>query len=126
MQNEIADDELDIEPRMFGLARCLIDYHRHSMSVRSQGLVVHAAFDSPEVRELVNVMQWCGDGFHAIDGAQHLLALSTIIRRNGDDIKKLIVQVKQYGATDRLAYEVNFAGAQLESAHTLLRLLDNG
>ena len=125
MHNEI-DDELDIEPHMFGLARCLIDYHRHSMSVRSQGLVTHATFDSPEIRELVNVMQWCGNGFHAIDAAQHVLALSTIIRRNGDDIKKLIAQVKQYGATERLAYEVNFAGAQLEAAYTLLGLLDNG
>lgn len=116
----------NLEPELFDLAKCLIHYHRHALDVRSQGLVENATFDPPEVRELMNFLLWCGNGFNIIDKNEQILSLSLIIRESAKRVRKLIEEVRQYGATEQLAYEVNYINAQIASADVLLGLLSDG
>jgi len=116
----------NLEPELFDLAKCLVQYHRHALGVRSQGLADNAAFDPPEVRELMNFLLWCGDGFNIIDKNEQILSLSLIIRESAENVRKIIEEVRKFGATEHLAYEVNYANAQLAAADVLIGLLSDG
>ena len=69
---------------------------------------------------------WCGNGFNVIDRNEHILGLVDIIRRNNTNIQELISEVRMYGATEQLAYEVNYVNAQMIAADVLLRLIEYG
>lgn len=127
LQQSIEQVELDdFEPHFIDLARLLVEFHRDSLEIRSQGFFESISFDPPEVRELMNFLMWCGNGFNVIDRNEHVLALSVIIRRNASDIRSLIQDVRKYGATEELAYEVNYVNAQLAAADTLMGLISDG
>ncbi len=115
----------DLEPQLFDLAKLLIQYHRNSLEVRSQGFFESITFDPPEVRELTNFLLWCGNGFNVIDHNEHVFSLNDIISRSAEEVHELITQVRKYGATEQLAYEVNYVNAQLAAADVLMGLISD-
>ena len=128
-EQQIESQELILESEdhhLFDLAVCLIQYHKYALEVRSQGFFEAIPFDPPETRELFDFLMWCGNGFNVIDRNEHILGLVDIIRRNNTNIQELISEVRMYGATEQLAYEVNYVNAQMIAADVLLRLIEYG
>ena len=103
----------------------LIDYHRHSFSVRSRGLMT-GAFDPQEVRELVNLILWRGNGMKGEDKVRHMNGLHGIIQNNTKELKVLVARVHAGNMSTPILEEINQLNRELEAADMLMGYVSDG
>jgi vacuolar-type H+-ATPase subunit C/Vma6 len=115
----------NLEEHEIALARNLVQHYRNAFDVRSQEIMT-ASVDPPEVRELVNMLQWLTGGFGIFDAAEHAIGLNEIIQEGAKEMEALISYVREFGATEPLVKEINYLQEQMEAADTLMGYLTNG
>jgi hypothetical protein len=115
----------DLEPGDFLLARDLIRYYRHSFDVRCAGML-DVEIDPPEVRELINFLQWCGGGYDILDLGRHVLTLSEIVSTSASEMQRMVEYIRANGADRHAIAELQFVQAQMEAADTLMGYLTDG
>lgn len=108
------------------LALYLIDYHRYSFSVRAQGILPSGGFDTEEVRELVNLIVWCGNGMPDQNKINHMNGLHKIITRNADEIKKRIKSVRDGNISTQAFEKIDQLGIEITAADALMEYLSDG
>jgi hypothetical protein len=106
------------------LALYLIDYHRHAFSVRSRSLMT-GTFDPPEVRELVNLVQWCGGGMKPAAKLSHSHGLHGIIVNNAKELEGLISRVRDGNRSTQLYEKINQLNLELDAVDALMEFLSN-
>lgn len=125
MQKLDKKGDSDIQDHELVLATYLVQYYRNSFDIRSEGLLM-ATVDPPEVRELVNMLQWIGDGFGLLDIAEHALGLSDVINESATEMRALISYVREFGANQQMVKEINYLQEQMEAADTLMEYITDG
>lgn len=116
--------EEPLKARELLLSLYLIDYHRHAFSVRSRGLMT-GVFDPPEVRELVNLVVWLGDGMNPQNTIAHMTGLHGMITNNAKEVEKLISRVREGNVSTHVLKRINQLNTELEAADALMRYISN-
>ena len=106
------------------LAKMLVQYYRHSFDVRRTG-ILNAYVDPPEVRELVNMIQWLGNGFGSISIGNHTAGLGEIIQTSAQELREMLEYIRTNGADRQIMQDLNFLSDQMEAADTLMGYLTN-
>lgn len=115
--DKVADS--DLEEHEIALAKYLVQYYRNSLDVRSEG-ILRASVDPPEVRELVNMLQWLTGGFDIFNVVEHSLGLGDVINESAKEMEALISYVREFGANRQMVKEINYLQEQMEAADTLM------
>ena len=115
----------DLEEHEIALARYLVQHYRNSLDVRSEG-ILRAAIDPPEVRELVNLLQWLTGGFDVFSVVEHTLGLGEVINESATEMEALVSYVREFGANRQMVKEINYLQEQMEAADTLMGYIANG
>jgi len=114
----------DITRSEIELAKMLVQYYRHSFDVRRAG-ILSAYVDPPEVRELVNLIQWLGNGFPVLSIGNHAIGLGEIIQESAKELTEMIEYIRTNGADRQIMQDLNFLQDQMEAADTLMGYLTN-
>lgn len=118
-------EDSDLTREDFELARDLMRYYRNSFNVRCAGMM-SAEIDPPEVRDLVNFLQWCGGGYALLDLGRHVLVLSEIVANGAEEVREMIEYVRTNGADQRVIADIQYAQLEMEAADTLMGYLVDG
>lgn len=118
-------EDSDLTPEDLELARDLIRYYRNSFHVRCAGML-DASIDPPEVRDLVNLLQWCGGGYEFLDLGRHTIVLSEIVSNGATEVREMIEYVRANGADRHILSDIQYAQLEMEAADTLMGYLVNG
>lgn len=102
------------------LALYLIDYHRYAFSVRSQGILPSVKFDTHEVRELVNLVMWQGDGMLDENKIHHRQGLHSIIERNADELAAKISRVRDGNISTYILEDIDQLNLEITSAYEMM------
>lgn len=113
-------DDNDLTMPELLLTLYLIEYHRHSFSVRSQGIISSGTFDPPEVRELVNLIAWRGGGMKGIKLVQQMDGLHGMIKNNADKLKTFMSRVRDGNMSTHLLEEINQLNREIVAADALM------
>ena len=109
------------------LAIYLVDFYRYSFSVRMQGIfATGGTFDPPEVRELVNLLQWCGDGLPDTMKLAHARGLQNVIKHNAKELKIHLDKMKAGTVSTHAIDAVNRLNQELTAADEMMEYLSNG
>ena len=108
------------------LALYLIDYHRYVFSVRSQGILPDVSFDTHEVRELVNLVVWCGDGMTKTNKISHMQGLHSEVNRNAKDLAAKISRVRDGNISTHILEEIDQLNIEITAAHAMMEYISDG
>lgn len=121
--DKVADS--DLEEHEIALAKYLVQHYRNSLDVRSEG-ILRATVDPPEVRELVNMLQWLTGGFSMFSVVDHVLGLGEVINESAEEMEALVSYVREFGANRQMVKEINYLQEQMEAADTLMGYIADG
>jgi len=123
----MSEDIIDLEMRELLLALYLIEYHRHAFSVRSIPLFSRPAdFDPGEVRELVNLVMWLGNGMPELRKFAHAKGLYEIINRNAQKLEELISRAHEGNVSTHIIETIDQLNNEVVAADALMGWISDG